>query len=457
MSHSGRACRLKAMRFRPNLSRVLVLVTLLLWACGCGVQNPPPGGSREFTPNLRLASGDAATLLRNAQYLKIIGLPALALKDLEEALRLYPDNMKVADALAQSYDKLGMGKRAQQVYQEALAREPDTPVMLNNLGFSYYLAGNWSQAEKCFRQILARHPDNQTARNNLGLVLCRQGHQEEARKLWQEAEGEAVAAQRIREAVSVLGKAGTNHYARPTKIKPGTHPTPASGGAAVVKLAATRTPATPPVSYHPEAPNSNTTLVTEAPSLPHQTGPVIAGNRPPPPPASQKGRAAVLLTPGPAPKIVAAGKPGKKNIRPAAAGQSDPQGRMAGKAIKPKVKPGRSKYLTARELMETNIAILNGNGVYDLAHEARSRLSLEGFNVVDIGNYRDFRVTRTIIYYRPAAKHVATFLNNRFFPGAKVEPTRQLADRIDVKVILGHDLSQPQHAEASQTRMGKSL
>jgi Flp pilus assembly protein TadD len=435
--YSGRASHLRAQRFQTRLSRILVLGILLLWATGCGVQNPRPGGEREFTPNLRWASGDATSLLRNAHYLKIIGQPALALKDLEEAHRLHPGNMRVSDALAHSYDELGMNKRAQQVYQEALAQEPDNPVMLNNLGFSYYLAGNWGQAEKCFQRILSRHPDDQTARNNLGLLLCRQGRREEARKLWQEAEGEAAAAQRLRQALTVLGMAGDRHYARQGKIEPGTQAAPAAGGAAATQPTASRAPAK-----------------ASAPK-PLASGARVASG--PPPWAPQKERemarqAAVL-----APKIAAA-KTGKANITPMAAHQPySPQGKAAGKAVKEKVKPDRLKYLTARELMETNIAILNGNGAADLAHATRSRLALEGFNVVDIGNYRDFGVARTIIYYRPDSKHVAAFLNRRFFPGAEIESAPQLADPIDVKIILGHDLPQAQQAGASQVRVGKSL
>jgi Flp pilus assembly protein TadD len=458
VSPSARASRLEARRFGARLSRIVVLGTLLLGAIGCGVQNPSPGGGRELTSNLRGDSGDAAILLRNAQYLKIIGQPALALKDLEEAHRLYPDNLTVADALAHSYDELGMGQRAQQVYQEALAREPDTPVMLNNLGFSYYLAGNWGQAEKCFRQILARHPNNQTARNNLGLLLCRLGHREEARQLWQKAGGQALAAQKIRQALTILGMAGNSRYAGPAKVEPKIPAAPAAGGAAAAKLAATLTPQKAPASYHPEPPalKPQATQVSAAPTLPPRTG-LMAGDQSSPPSAPRKARAAAPLTPGFAPRIAAAAKAGTPNIRPVAVSQTDTQGRAAGKTLKKKLQIDRPKYLTARELMETNIAILNGNGSHDLAHETRSRLSLEGFNVVDIGNYRDFGVPRTIIYYRPDSEHVASFLSNRFFPGAEVEPAPQLADRIDVKIVLGHDLSLPQHAGTTRTRVGKSL
>ncbi|HZE22315.1 MAG TPA: tetratricopeptide repeat protein, partial [Desulfobaccales bacterium] len=335
-----------------------------------------------------------------------------------------------------------------QVYQEALAREPDNMVILNNLGFSYYQAGNWGQAEKCFRQVLSRHPDSQTARNNLGLLLCRQGHREEARKLWQEAEGEAAAARRIKQAMAALGMVGDANYARLGKSKPGTKVAPAGG-----KLMATLTAPKAPTSNHTKPPASERLAPVASASL--STTYANAGDKPPflPP---QEAKRMVPPTAAPAPKTAAA-KNGKPNITRVAAKQPDSHENMTAKAFKKKLKPELPKYLTAKELAETNIAILNGNGAHDLAHETRSRLSLEGFNVVNIGNYRDFGVARTKIYYRPDAKAVAVFLHHRFFPGAQVEPALRLADRIDVKVVLGQDLSQPQHAEASQVRAGKSL
>ncbi len=106
--------------------------------------------------------------------------------------------------------------------------------------------------------------------------------------------------------------------------------------------------------------------------------------------------------------------------------------------------------ITVRELVETNIAILNGNGIRNLAHDTRSRLDMEGYNVVAINNFHDFRVDRTVIYYRPDAERVATDLNKKFFPGAELESAPRLAARIDVKVVLGHDLGPQQQAEASK-------
>jgi hypothetical protein len=106
--------------------------------------------------------------------------------------------------------------------------------------------------------------------------------------------------------------------------------------------------------------------------------------------------------------------------------------------------------LTARELMDTNIAILNGNGIHNLAHDTRSRLHLEGYNVVAINNFRVFGADRTVIYYRPEAERVATCLNNKFFLGAELEPTPRLTGNIEVKVVLGHDLGPQHQAEAPQ-------
>jgi len=86
----------------------------------------------------------------------------------------------------------------------------------------------------------------------------------------------------------------------------------------------------------------------------------------------------------------------------------------------------------------TNIAILNGNGIHTLPHSIRSRLLLEGYRVVASNNFSNSGVDRTVIYYRP---------------GAELEPAPRLADSIDVKVVLGHDLGLRQPAEAPQAHV----
>jgi Flp pilus assembly protein TadD len=439
----------EAKRFRGRLGWAVVLGTLLGLGIGCGLQDPRLGRGPDLSGGFQWAAADTSRLLRNAHYFKQIGQPELGAKELEEAHRLDPGNLEVADALAQYYDELGMGARAQQVYRETLALAPDNPALQNNRCFSYYQGGDWSQAETCFRKTLARQPNNQAARNNLGLVLCRQGRREEARRLWQEAEGEAVATQRLEEALAALGMAGEIPYAQSTRPRSQaqsiSQPSPAASPAASQKIeTAGRAPALPPAVATAEvpatpqlqqiAPDSHSReiaapkmvedRVSPAPPRPRQPAPgLVAGNRP--------------------------ARPGSPTPQPVLARQPDPQIAAAKTSLeKPRAKPRAP--ITARELMETTIAILNGNGIHNLAHDTRSRLSLEGYNVAAINNFRDFGVDRTVIYYRPDSEHVATILNKQFFPGAELEPASRLADSIDVQVVLGHDLGPRQQAEAPQ-------
>jgi Tfp pilus assembly protein PilF len=501
-SYPGGASRTAAKRSRDRLGWVLVLGILLVLATGCGVRDPRLGRGSEFAGSFRWVAGDTSRLLRNAHYFKLMGQPAVALKQLEEAHRLYPDNLIVADALAQSYDGSGLHEEAQQIYQAALALDPDNPVLLNNLAFSYYLAGKGRQAETCFRKALARHPDNLALRNNLGLLLCRQGRRQEARRLWQESGGEAAAAHQLAQALAALGRTGTPRYGQPTRpnpdvpihrryappdtrlaaqprsatAKPQHSPAPSPAvnkksdpktrlaapppGVPALKLAATRPPkqkASDASSRAVPAPKPLEGQVTARPPLPPMTaiGPMVR-HRPARPVLPRSEPAAGPPPASTPPPTGTPARPKKAAPPPVRASQPDPKG-TAGATSPDKARAPRPKYLTARDLMETGIAILNGNGIPHLAHDTRSSLSLEGFNVVAIANYRDFGVDRTVIYYRPESEHVATYLNKKFFPRAAVEPAPQLADSIDVKVILGHDLFPQRCAGASQPHGNKSL
>jgi len=495
-SYPGGASRTTGRRFRGSLGWALVLGTLLVLGTGCGLRDPRLGWDSEFAGSFRWVAGDTSRLLRNAHYFKLMGQPALALKQLEEAHRLYPDNIKVADALAQSYDESGLHEEAQQIYLAALALVPDNPVLLNNLGFSYYLAGKGRQAETCFRKTLARHPDNLVLRNNLGLLLCRQGRRQEARRLWQEDGGEAAAAQKLAQALAALGMDAVRRYGQPTRPRPHEpalrrYASPDERLAAQPRLATANprhSPApSPAVNKKPEprsrlaapspevaalppkqkasddssrevtAPKPLEDQVTGTSPLPKRTtiAPMV-GNRPARPLLPRSEPAAAPPPTSSPPPTGTPARPKKAAYQPVRASQPDPKG-TAGKTSQDRARAARPTYLTARDLMETGIAILNGNGIPHLAHDTRSFLSLEGLNVVAIANYRDFGVDRTVIYYRPESQHVATFLNNKFFPRAVVEPAPQLADSIDVKVILGHDLFPQQRAEASQPLGNKSL
>jgi hypothetical protein len=98
-------------------------------------------------------------------------------------------------------------------------------------------------------------------------------------------------------------------------------------------------------------------------------------------------------------------------------------------------------YLTCAELVNTNIEVRNGTWTRNLAHKTRSMLSLQGFNVTQIGNHIDFGAKKTIIFYRPGSDRVARALGRTFFPMAELEPSMKLKKGTDVKILLGADLA----------------
>ena len=100
----------------------------------------------------------------------------------------------------------------------------------------------------------------------------------------------------------------------------------------------------------------------------------------------------------------------------------------------------RRIVLAAAERADTGIEIRNGTRTQNLAHLTRTLMSQQGFEVVQIGNYIDFGVEATVIYYRAEAEKVARALQSEIFPGARLEASSSLKNGTDIKVLLGHDL-----------------
>lgn len=378
-------------RLKAQLGVTLLLVGLVLGSGGCAGGWFRFGSVSRSPVAVRAASGDSERLLRNAHYLKLTGRPDLALTELEEAYQHDPGNPQVINALAQTYDEVGELERAQQIYQEALSRNSNNAVLSNNLCFSYYRGGQLEKAEACFRQTLARQPHNVAARNNLGMLLCRLGRREEARRLWQEVEGEALAAGKMNQVLAALGMAApvTPAAAAPSHSSPKAlaetppHPGPAGNGPVT-------TPAATPKKL------------------------VVAQNYPPTQPET-----------GP-PAGTGSERPVAIAVRP----QEEP----------PSSRPNQDK----EELRKTAIKVCNGNGMPNLAHKTRALLAQEGFTVAAIANHRDFGVEQTIIYYGPQGERVARTLQDKLFQEARVEPSPALANKVKVQIILGHDLRQRQ-------------
>jgi hypothetical protein len=489
MSYAHDTSKPKAAGARGRLIWPTLLLAGLVLGIGCGARDSRVIGN-EFVKGVRPASDNSARLLRNAHYFTLMGQPELGLKELETAHRQDPGNLSLANVLAQYYDEMGMCGRAQQIYQEVLALEPDNPVLENNLCFSSYLAGNWGQAETCFRKTLTRQPHNQAARNNLGLLLCRQGRQEEAKRLWQETEGEVAAAQKLGEVLAALSltveplqaqqprsappvqatrphppalPAAVQPKTREARPQPDLNPLPVARKPVEPALSATAPPAPDPAKLAAAAPQPGRGTPSRKIPAPKAAEDRMVAAKPnlsvtPSESTVDLARPRSEITAGSisAPAAPVPERPKDGPLRPLPNSTFTPQQAVA--EVKPEKSQGtRVQPITSKELIETNIAVINGNGTPDLARDTRSRLSLEGFNVVTIANYQDFGVDHTTIYYRPEAKRLAAALNTKFFPGAEIEATARLAEKIDVKVILGRDLLPQQQAAGPQAASQKSL
>jgi len=414
---------------RSNAARLMAAAAvagMLLLGAGCSTW----GAGNPYAALVRSSPSETSRLLSNAHYYKLMGRPEAALKELEEAHRADPDNLKIADALAQNYQELGQFQRSQEIYQEVLARHGANRALQNNLCFSFYLQGNLRKAETCFKEALERDPGNLAARNNLGLLWCRQGKLAEAQQLWEETEGAAGAQTQMNQALAFLGKAPANYAKLP-------EPQPQSQAAAPPP--ATVAPPAKPDWAAPQAP------VKEAPATP----PAATAAKVAPPAALKPAEAkpALPAPAGPASKPAApvtgaaASKPVEAQALPEAQGSTSPPKTVPKMPLKqatkstPPIPP-----LTALERETTGIEVRNGNGTRNLAHKTRTLLWQEGFEVSKIGNHIDFRAAATVIYYRPGAERVAQNLIWQIFPQAKLEPTAELKDGVDIKVLLGRDL-----------------
>jgi Flp pilus assembly protein TadD len=437
-----------------------VCLAVILFSVGCNIRQFFGGAPSEQLPDkfwagVRPASGETERLLRNFRYLKAAGRTHLALKELEEAHQRDPNNCKITDILAQCYEELGVWDRAEKLYVEALAHDPDNPALANNLCFSYYLAGKFDKAESCFRELLKRQPHNATLRNNLGLLLARTGRQDEAYRLWREGEGEAMARERLNQALAALGLAPQPNVARRPELDKAKR---------VDAAASPRASASAPPEIHtaPPPPPPQEMAARPAPPekpekpVPSKSGSVTHLARPLAHLASKN-----QVTDNRTAALTASMKPAAEAAKPAVSPRTPPPAAPAPSPVKTRVKvaaqaapkqapkvpsapaapvePKRQEFLTAQVLLRTRIDIKNGNGVKGMADLNRTWLTMEGFTVVAIGNHIDFGLGKTVIQYQPSAERVARTLKEDFFQQADLKPNGKLGQKADVRIILGHD------------------
>jgi hypothetical protein len=137
---------------------------------------------------------------------------------------------------------------------------------------------------------------------------------------------------------------------------------------------------------------------------------------------------------------VNAAKLAKKTLAKQAKAPVNTAPKARSKVAKKALPKSDKAYVTLAEYLGNAIEIRNGNGVRGLAFDTRTRLAREGFQVARIGNYRDFGMEQTVIFYRPGAEKVAEAVNAKCFKTARLEATEWLPGDVNLKIILGRDL-----------------
>lgn len=93
------------------------------------------------------------------------------------------------------------------------------------------------------------------------------------------------------------------------------------------------------------------------------------------------------------------------------------------------------------------LEISNGNGRQGMARMLSRQLRDPGLKVVRLSNEKGFAVRQTRIEYRPAFRGVAERLAQRYAAGQAVPMD---AGRVDVRLVLGHDLTVQRLAERAR-------
>lgn len=106
-----------------------------------------------------------------------------AVRFLEKAEMLTPQDWRTLSAFGVALDQIGEHKLARSKYDVALTLSPGSPMILNNKGLSFALDGDLASAKQTLRAAAAARGADARVRQNLALVLALKGEMSEAERL----------------------------------------------------------------------------------------------------------------------------------------------------------------------------------------------------------------------------------------------------------------------------------
>ena len=296
-------------------------------------------------------------------------------------------------------------ERAAVAYRKALGMDPSSVDALDGLGVVSALQGQYDQAVDLLSRAVKLAPASATVQNNLGYALCLQGNARQAVVALREAA--RLDPDNHRTLVNLAWayeRAGDHANALMARTE--AMQTPATVHFASGKIDRLQPPVAITAAYTAPAALSGHPLAMpevpvekSSPSLPFLVSPAQAGGH------ESQGSSPVSLQ----------------------------AGHQAGEAA-------------------ARIEVANGNGVNGMARQVGVYLRAKGLDVGRLTNRKPFTVRMTQIQYRHGYVGQARQLQALLPHPARLVPSPELHDRIQVRLVLGRNVSADRHWFAKQSR-----
>lgn len=128
-----------------------------------------------FLSSIRKIDGDAEAKYRMARHFQQKNRHKIAIEELKGIIHIDPFFVKAYNALGVSYDQLGDYKNAIHFYKLALKIDPNLDYVHNNLGLAYLHYGRYDAAVASFEKAIALNAQNKRFHNNLGYAYAKKG------------------------------------------------------------------------------------------------------------------------------------------------------------------------------------------------------------------------------------------------------------------------------------------
>jgi arylsulfatase A-like enzyme/Flp pilus assembly protein TadD len=135
----------------------------------------------------RRGHSDRALLRALGSALREAGAVRRSADVLEALVHDDESDLQAADALAQTYARLGRSADAEALFKRVLARSPNASTTWNNLGALYLTQQRSTEAVNAFERAITINPVLAVAHNGLGVAYAREGQMDRAVAAWRKA------------------------------------------------------------------------------------------------------------------------------------------------------------------------------------------------------------------------------------------------------------------------------